>query len=393
MWGKNCGRKEIMKETSFYPPIRTLMGPGPSDVHPKVLQALSMPTIGHLDPQFVTLMDEIKDLLKYAFRTKNELTIPISGPGSLGMETCFVNLVEEDDKVIVCQNGVFGTRMADIVTRLGAIPVIVENDWGRAIDPNKLEEALKSSSDAKFVAMVHAETSTGALSDVKLLTEIAHKYDCLTIVDAVTSLGGSELLVDEWNLDAVYSGTQKCLSAPPGLSPVTFNERAVEIIKKRKNITSWFMDMNLVLGYWGEGAKRSYHHTAPVNSLYGLHESLVLLKNEGLENSWMRHENLNALLAKGLGDMGLEYLVPRNERVAHMNVISVPKGKDEAKIRNDLLNDYNLEIGGGLGPLAGKYWRIGLMGYSCRMQNINNLFGALERLNLRPESYQPSPQI
>ena len=373
-----------MKETSFYPPIRTLMGPGPSDVHPKVLMAQSMPTIGHLDPQFVSLMDEIKDLLKYAFKTKNELTLPVSGPGSLGMETCFVNLVEKGDKVIICQNGVFGSRMADIVARLGAVPVIVKDDWGRAIDPNKLEEALKINPGTKFVAMVHAETSTGALSDVKTLTEIAHKYDCLTIVDAVTSLGGCELLVDEWNLDVVYSGTQKCLSAPPGLSPVTFNERAVEIIKKRKNITSWFMDMNLVLGYWGEGAKRSYHHTAPVNSLYGLHESLVMLKNEGLENSWNRHERLNSILEKGLTTMGLEYLVPKNERIAHMNVVSVPTG-DEAKIRNELLKDFNLEIGGGLGPLAGKYWRIGLMGYSCRMQNINNLFEALGKfVNFRP---------
>jgi len=370
------------------------MGPGPSDVHPKVLQALSMPTIGHLDPKFVSLMDEIKDLLKYAFNTENELTIPISGPGSLGMETCLVNLVEEGDKVIVCQNGVFGTRMADIVRRLKAIPVIVEDDWGRAIDGNKLEDTLKSNPDAKFVCMVHAETSTGALSDIKTLAEIAHKYDCLTIVDAVTSLGGSELLVDEWNLDAVYSGTQKCLSAPPGLSPVTFNERAVKLIKKRKNITSWFMDMNLVLGYWGEGAKRSYHHTAPVNYLYGLHESLVLLKNEGLENSWKRHEKLNGVLEAGLKGFGFKYLVPKNERILHMNVVSVLEGMDEAKIRSDLLNDFNIEIGGGLGPLAGKYWRIGLMGHSCRMQNINNVFGALGRFaNLRQESYPPSPQI
>ncbi|TDJ05380.1 MAG: alanine--glyoxylate aminotransferase family protein [Deltaproteobacteria bacterium] len=389
-----------MQENSFYPPIRTLMGPGPTDVHPKVLQALAMPTIGHLDPQFVTLMDEIKGLLKYAFKTENELTLPISGPGSLGMEACFVNLVEEGDKVIVCQNGVFGTRMADIVRRLKAVPIIVEDPWGRAIDPNKLEAALKKNPDVKFVAMVHAETSTGALSDVKTLTEIAHKYDCLTIVDAVTSLGGSKLLVDEWKLDVVYSGTQKCLSAPPGLSPVTFNQRAVDLIKKRKNITSWFMDMNLVLGYWGEGAKRSYHHTAPVNSLYGLHESLVLLKNEGLENSWKRHERLNSILEKGLKAFGLEYLVPKNERILHMNVVSVPEGQDEAKIRSDLLNNFNLEIGGGLGPLAGKYWRIGLMGYSCRMQNINQVFGALGRFclngvntNFRPEFYLPSQQI
>lgn len=356
------------------------MGPGPSDVHPKVLKALSMPTIGHLDPSFVSLMDEIKNLLKYAFKTKNELTLPISGPGSLGMEACLVNLVEEGDKVIVCRNGVFGTRMADIVRRLGAVPVIVEDDWGRAIDPNKLEEALKNNPDARFVSMVHAETSTGVLSDIKTLAEIAHKHDCLTIVDAVTSLGGSPLEVDEWNLDAVYSGTQKCLSAPPGLSPVTFNERAVDKILKRKNITSWFLDMNLVLGYWGEGAKRSYHHTAPVNSLYGLHESLVLLKNEGLEKSWDRHVNLNSMLETELTNLGLEYLVPKDERIPHMNVVSVPKGLDEAIIRKNLLEEFNLEIGAGLGPLAGKYWRIGLMGYSCRNENIHHLRGALEKL-------------
>jgi len=254
---------------SFQPPVRTLMGPGPSDVHPRILQAMARPTIGHLDPLFVGMMDEMKALLQYAFQTKNQLTLPVSAPGSAGMETCFVNLVEPGDKVIVCQNGVFGGRMKENVERCGATAVVVEDEWGQPVDPHKVEAALKANPDTKLVAFVQAETSTGACSDVETLTRLAHNHGCMVIVDAVTSLGGSPLKVDEWEVDAIYSGSQKCLSCTPGLSPVSFNDRAVEAIRSRKTrVQSWFLDLNLVMGYWGSGARRAYHHTAPINALY-----------------------------------------------------------------------------------------------------------------------------
>ncbi|MCW8955751.1 MAG: alanine--glyoxylate aminotransferase family protein, partial [Gammaproteobacteria bacterium] len=253
--------------TSFNPVSRTLMGPGPSDVHPRILSALARPTIGHLDPQFVAMMDEVKALLQYAFQTQNQLTIAVSAPGSAGMETCFVNLIEPGDKVIVCQNGVFGGRMKENVERIGATAIMVQDDWGKPVDPKKLEDALKANPGVKAVAFVHAETSTGASSDAKTLCQLAHQYGALTIVDAVTSLGGSELRVDDWGIDAIYSGTQKCLSCTPGISPVSINERAAEVIKNRKTkVQSWFLDLNLVMGYWGTNAKRAYHHTAPVNA-------------------------------------------------------------------------------------------------------------------------------
>lgn len=270
----------------FQPPTRTLMGPGPSDVHPRVLEAMARPTIGHLDPAFVGMMDELKELLRYAFRTRNELTMPLSGPGSVGMETCFVNLVERGDVVIVCSNGVFGGRMKENVERCGATPVMVDDDWGTPVDPGKAAEALVAHPDAKALAFVHAETSTGVESDAAELCKLAQERGVLTIVDTVTSLGGIPVLVDEWGADAVYSGSQKCLSCAPGLSPVTFSDRAVDAVRARKSkVESWFMDLNLVMGYWGSDAKRSYHHTAPINALYGLHESLVMLEEEGLENA------------------------------------------------------------------------------------------------------------
>ncbi|MCK4951443.1 MAG: alanine--glyoxylate aminotransferase family protein, partial [Gammaproteobacteria bacterium] len=299
-----------MSTQSFHPPQRTLMGPGPSDVNPRILEAMSRPTIGHLDPVFVEMMDEMKGLLQYAFQTTNQLSMPVSAPGSAGMETCFVNLVEPGDKVIVCQNGVFGGRMKENVERCGATAIMVEDAWGEAVDPNKLEDALKANPDAKVVAFVHAETSTGALSDAKTLVALAHKHDCLTIVDAVTSLAGSPVMVDEWDIDSIYSGTQKCLSCTPGLSPISFSERALEKVKARKSpVQSWFMDLNLVMGYWGSGAKRAYHHTAPINALYALHESLVILQEEGIENSWKRHTDNHMALRAGVEAMGLEFIV------------------------------------------------------------------------------------
>jgi alanine-glyoxylate transaminase / serine-glyoxylate transaminase / serine-pyruvate transaminase len=363
---------------SFQPPVRTLMGPGPSDVHPRILEALSRPTIGHLDPLFVGMMDELKDLLRYAFRTRNQLTMPVSGPGSTGMETCFVNLVEPGDKVVVCINGVFGGRMKENIERAGGEAVVVSDPWGRAVDPNKLEETLSAHPDAKLVAFVHAETSTGACSDVKTLVEIAHRHDCLTIVDAVTALGGSELEVDGWSIDAVYAGSQKCLSCTPGLAPVSFNERALAKVKARQSkVQSWFMDLNLVMGYWGGDQKRSYHHTAPVNALYSLHEALLMLREEGIEAAWARHRKNHLALKAGLEAMGLELIVPEAERLPQLNAVSIPAGIDDALVRNRLLEEYNLEIGAGLGDLAGKVWRVGLMGYSSRPENVLLCIGAL----------------
>jgi alanine-glyoxylate transaminase/serine-glyoxylate transaminase/serine-pyruvate transaminase len=367
-----------MTFSSFNPPPRTLMGPGPADVHPRVLGALGRPTIGHLDPRFVAMMDELKRLLRYAFRTDNALTMPISGPGSAGMEACFVNLVEPGDEVVVCINGVFGGRMRENVERLGAVAVPVEGAWGRALDPEQVEETLARHPGARILAFVHAETSTGARSDARLLAEIARRHDCLTIVDAVTSLGGSELEVDAWGLDAVYSGSQKCLSCTPGLSPLTLSERALNKLRGRvARIPSWFLDLNLVLGYWGGEHKRTYHHTAPVNALYALHESLVMLHEEGIENAWSRHNRNHLALRAGLEAMGLELLVPEAERLPQLNTVTVPGGVDEAALRGRLLERYGLEIGAGLGALAGKVWRIGLMGYSSRAENILLCLGAL----------------
>ncbi len=375
----NRGNEHMI--SSFHPPQRTLMGPGPSDVNPRILEAMSRPTIGHLDPLFVHMMDEMKSLLQYAFQTKNELTIPVSAPGSAGMETCFVNLVEAGDTVIICQNGVFGGRMKENVERCGATAVMVEDDWGRACDPAKLEDALKANPAATTVAFVHAETSTGATTDVKAMCDLAHAHGCLTIVDAVTSLGGTELRVDDWGIDAIYSGTQKCLSCTPGLSPVSFSPAAVERIQNRKSkVQSWFLDLNLVMGYWGAGAKRAYHHTAPINALYALHESLVLLQNEGLETAWARHATHHNALKAGLEALGLTFVVPEAERLPQLNAVTIPEGVDDAQVRGLLLNDYNLEIGGGLGVMAGKVWRIGLMGYACRKDNVLKCVSALDEV-------------
>ncbi len=368
-----------MSIKSFHPPVRTLMGPGPSDVNPRILEAMSRPTIGHLDPVFVEMMDDMKVMLRTAFQTKNELTMPVSAPGSAGMETCFVNLVEPGDKVIVCQNGVFGGRMKENVERCGGTAVMVEDTWGTAVDPDKVETALKANPDAKILAFVHAETSTGAISDAKTLAALAHEHDCLVIADTVTSLGGSPLLVDEWELDAVYSGTQKCLSCVPGLSPVTFSKRAVEVVTTRKTrVQSWFMDLNLVLGYWGGGGKRAYHHTAPINTLYALHEALVILLEEGVENSWARHQRNHDALRAGFEAMGLKFVVPEGQRLPQLNAVSVPEGVDEAAVRSTLLKEYNLEIGAGLGAMAGKIWRVGLMGYASNPTNVLFCLGALD---------------
>ncbi|MFB2654352.1 pyridoxal-phosphate-dependent aminotransferase family protein [Shewanella seohaensis] len=368
--------------SAFNPPRRILMGPGPSDVYPEVLAAQARPTVGHLDPLFVGMMDELKSLIQYAFQTKNEMTMAVSAPGSAGMETCFVNLVEPGEKVIVCRNGVFGERMRQNVERVGAIAVLVDNEWGTPVDPAAVEAALKANPDAKFLAFVHAETSTGALSDAKTLCALAKQYGCLSIVDAVTSLGGVELRVDEWGIDAIYSGSQKCLSCVPGLSPVSFSPAAVEKLKNRKTpVQSWFLDQSLVMAYWtSAGGKRSYHHTAPVNALYALHESLRLLAEEGLEQAWQRHKDMHLVLRAGLEKLGLKFVVAEASRLPQLNAIYIPEGVDDAAVRARLLKDYNLEIGAGLGALAGKAWRIGLMGFGARRENVALCLRALEEV-------------
>jgi alanine-glyoxylate transaminase/serine-glyoxylate transaminase/serine-pyruvate transaminase len=370
---------------SFHPERRTLMGPGPSDVPPRVLEALSRPTVGHLDPSFSRMMEEVKELLRYAFQTENELTMPISAPGSTGMETCFLNLVEPGDEVVVCQNGVFGLRMKENVERAGGVPVVVEDEWGETVSPKKLERALEEHPQAKIAAFVHAETSTGVLSDAKSLVEVARRHGCLTIVDAVTSLGGVPVKTDEWGIDAIYSGTQKCLSCVPGLAPLSMSERAIEKVENRgEKVRSWFQDLNLLTGYWGSEGGRTYHHTAPVNSLYALHEALLMLHEEGLESAWKRHSGNHEALRNGLEAMGLSLVVAPEERLPQLNAVSVPEDVDEARVREGLLSDYDLEIGAGLGEMAGNVWRIGLMGHSSSRKNVLFCLSALEAV-LREE--------
>ena len=366
--------------TSFEPPRRVLMGPGPSDVHQRVLDAMARPTIGHLDPEFVRMMDELKELLRYVFRTRNQVTFPVSGPGSVGMETCFVNLVEPGDKVVVCRNGAFGGRQLENVERTGGVPVVVDDDWGTPVSLDKLEAALVANPDARIVSFVHAETSTGVRSDAAEIASLAHERGALVIADTVTSLGGIPVLVDDWELDAVYAGSQKCLSCTPGLSPVTFSEAAIDKVRARKTkCQSWFMDLNPVLPYW-EGGARTYHHTAPVNPLYGLHEALLMLVEEGLEAAWRRHAELHAALVAGLEGLGMSLLVEPGHRLPQLNAVRVPDGVDEAFVRAEALNRYGLELGAGLGALAGKVWRIGLMGTSCTQANVNLCLEALATL-------------
>lgn len=365
----------------FMPPRRTLMGPGPSDVPERVLAALARPTIGHLDPAFIRMMDELKGLLQFAFRTNNTLTLPVSAPGSAGMETCFVNLVGPGDTVIVAQNGVFGGRMRENVERCGAQAVLVEDEWGQPVDPQKVEDALHNHPEATCLTFVHAETSTGARSDARELCALATRHDCLSIVDAVTSLGGIDVDVDGWGADAVYSGTQKCLSCVPGVSPVTLGQRAIERIRARGHrAQSWFLDLELVMGYWGDNAQRTYHHTAPVNALYALHEALLILQEEGLENAWRRHAHHHRALAAGLEALGMTFVVEPDWRLPQLNSVRIPAGLDDATVRARLLNEYDLEIGAGLGPLAGQVWRVGLMGYSCRRDNVLLCLNALGRV-------------
>lgn len=358
---------------------RILMGPGPSDVHPRVLKAMATPLIGHLDPEFVAVMDDIKAMAQLTFQTRNHLTFVVSAPGSAGMETCLVNLLEPGDEALICIHGVFGGRMADIAERCGAKVSRVEAPWGEPIDPQQVKEALENSSP-KLVAIVHAETSTGVLQPLEEISKMTKEAGALFLVDAVTSYCGTQLKTDEWGIDAIYSGTQKCLSAPPGLSPVSFSGRAVEALEARKTkVQSWFLDLSLVKSYWA-GAKRAYHHTAPVSSMFALREAYRLVLEEGLENRFARHRRNHELLKKELESMGFEFLVKPEYRLPMLNAVLVPPGVDEAATRKRLLEEYNIEIGGGLGKYAGKIWRIGLMGESSTPNHVHMLCAALKEI-------------
>ncbi len=353
------------------------MGPGPSDVDPRVLEAMSRPTIGHLDPAFLEILNEIRQLLQYTFLTRNEMTLAISGTGSAGMETCVVNLIERGDPMLVCVNGVFGQRMADVAERCGAKVATIEADWGKAFAPGQIADALKTR-PAKIVGIVHAETSTGVCQPLEEISEIVHEHGALLLVDTVTSLGGTKVDVDGWRIDACYSGSQKCLSCPPGLAPVTFGEAAMKVIESRKTkVQSWYLDMSMIRQYWG--SERLYHHTAPVNMNYALLEALRMIKEEGLESRWGRHLTNHKILRAGLAAMGIRYLPEPGHELPMLNAVSIPDGVDDVTARKQLLNEFNIEIGGGLGAFKGKAWRIGLMGSACTISNVMLVLSAIEK--------------
>jgi alanine-glyoxylate transaminase / serine-glyoxylate transaminase / serine-pyruvate transaminase len=367
---------------SFQPPRRVLMGPGPSDVSPRVLAALARPTIGHLDPDFQNLMEEIKAALQRLFNAPDHACVPLPAPGTAGMEAAIMNLLEPGDRAVIAVNGAFGGRMADMADRAGATVVTVDHDWGKPVDPARVAEAL-SAAPTKVLAFVHAETSTGAMSDAATLCALARRQSALSIVDCVTSLGGIAVDVAGWDADVVYSGTQKCLSAPPGLSPIALSKRAQAAISARKTkVRNWLFDFNLLMSYWGGEGGRTYHHTAPINALYGLHESLVAIFEEGQQAAIVRHARVHEALVAGLEAAGLKMLVDAGCRLPQLNAVIVPDGVDEAKVRAHVLKTWDLEIGAGLGPLKGKIWRIGLMGSSATPWHVRLCLTALcEALN------------
>lgn len=361
------------------PNTRILMGPGPSDAHPRVLKAMATPLIGHLDPQFLEIMDDIKQMVQQTLQTQNKLTFVVSAPGSAGMETCLVNLLEPGDEALICVHGVFGNRMSDIVERCGARLIRVDAPWGTPIDPEEVKKAL-TKCKPKVVAIVHAETSTGVLQPLQEISDLAHDAGALFVVDAVTSYCGTQVKVDEWEIDAIYSGSQKCLSAPPGLSPVSFSERAVAALDKRKTkVQSWFLDLTMVKNYWA-GAQRAYHHTGPISAMYAMHEALRLVLEEGLEKRFERHKQNHLLLKEELEALGFEFIVEEPYRLPMLNAVKLPAGVDDAKTRRRLLDEYNIEVGGGLGDFAGKIWRVGLMGNSSTPNHVNQLVGALREI-------------
>jgi alanine-glyoxylate transaminase / serine-glyoxylate transaminase / serine-pyruvate transaminase len=373
----------------FAPPARLLLGPGPSEVHPRVLRAMAAPLLGHLDPAFVAMMEDVKALLRFVFSTGNALTFPVSGTGSAGMEACIVNLVEPGDEVVVGVNGVFGTRMADVIERAGATAVRVEAPWGNVVRAEQVEAALRNCRRPKLVALVHAETSTGAWQPLPDVARLAHAHGALFLADCVTSLGGAPVEIDAWEVDAAYSGTQKCLSCPPGLAPVTFGARALEVVRRRKTkVRSWYLDVGMLEQYWGE--ERVYHHTAPISMNYALREALRLVAEEGLEARFARHRLNHEALAAGLDPLGLALAAEPGHRLPMLSAVTVPDGVDEGRVRGRLLREHGIEIGGGLGPMKGRVWRIGLMGESSRRAHVLTVLAALEDA-LRAEGRRVAP--
>jgi alanine-glyoxylate transaminase/serine-glyoxylate transaminase/serine-pyruvate transaminase len=369
------------------PPVRVLMGPGPSDVHPRVLQALAAPTVGHLDPYYLEVMNDLQGMLRTLFNTTNQMTMAISGTGSAGMEAAVVNLIEPGDKMVVCVNGVFGGRMADVARRAGAEVIQVERPWGEVFRVADLEAALAQK--PKVVGIVMAETSTGAWQPLEEISAAVHDAGAMLLVDAVTSLGGVPVEVDRWQIDAIYSGTQKCLSCPPGLAPVSFSPRAMEVVLSRKHkVQSWYLDTTMLASYWG--TERVYHHTAPINMTWGLYEAVRLLLEEGLENVHARHKLNHQALKAGLEALGIRYAAEEGHQLPMLNAVLIPEGVDDVQVRSGLLNRFGIEIGGGLGAFKGKAWRIGLMGHACRRNNVLLLLGALEQL-LAEQGYKFSP--
>lgn len=364
---------------AFHPPSRLLLGPGPSMVAPSVLEAMAKPLIGHLDPEFIRMMEEIKAMLRTVFATENAMTFPVSGTGSAGMEFCMVNLIEPGDQVVICVNGVFGGRMVDVATRCGAEVIRVEAPWGQIIDPEQVAKALQSCRNPKLLGVVHAETSTGACTPIPEIAKLAREAGALVLIDTVTSLAGCPVELDTWGVDAVYSGTQKCLSCPPGLSPVSFSPRAMEVATSRKTkVQSWYLDVNFLASYWG--GERAYHHTAPISMNYALHEALRLVLEEGLDTRFARHEANYFKLKEGLAALGLEIASQPGHQLWQLNSITVPEGVDEADVRRRLLADFGIEIGAGLGPLKGKVWRIGLMGESSSADNVDIVLNAMGQI-------------
>lgn len=356
---------------------RILMGPGPSNVHDKVYTALAIPILGHMDPEFMVIMDEIGDMLRAVFQTNNRLTIPISGTGSSGMETCFVNVLEPGDKVVVGVKGVFGERMSDEASRCGAEVIRIEEDWGKIIDPNRAIEVLKRHPDTKIFAVVHAETSTGAMQPLEEIGNFLKDTETLFLVDAVTSLAGCDLKVDDWNIDICYSATQKCLSVPPGLSPVTFIDKASDLFLDRKSkIQSWYLDLSMIQKYWG--SERVYHHTAPISMLFGLREGLRIILEEGLERRFERHQNVGDYLKSKIVELGFDLFVEEGYRLPMLTSVVLPSGVEDTSTRARLLKDYGIEVGVGLGKTKGKIWRIGLMGETCTKNNVDLLISALK---------------
>jgi len=384
-----------MSDTSHHqlnPPNRILLGPGPSNIHPRVQMAMLAPIVGHLDPYFLTIMEDTEKLLRSVFRTQNQLTFPISGTGSAGMEASFSNFLEPGDVAVIGVHGFFGERMGEIALRCGAKVVQVPAEWGRIIEPEAIEAALKAEKKVKLVALVHAETSTGVLQPLTEVSQIAKQYDALLLVDTVTSLGGQEVAVDDWGIDICYSGTQKCLSCPPGLAPFTASKRAMSTVSERTHkIQSWYLDMSLLSKYW-TSANRSYHHTAPISTVYAFHEALALTVEEGLETRVQHHLRNGQALQSGLEAMGLELHAQQGYRLSVLTTVRIPSGVDDAKVRQRLLNEYNIEIGGGLGRLKGQVWRIGLMGHSSSAENIFLFLSALEKL-LSDEGYLVQPGV